>query len=253
MEASPQEVKAFPAGNLYKLCPKLFSCFFAPSVLSYTSRWDAPKSKAVPKTQITSCYRMFIRRCVGMVDEEDSKSFGRDTVWVRVPPPAPQKRRMQSCILLFCDVVGLEPISMQNASGILRQYAGLQQREIPTIRMFNTKGYLLFWKNVLEAKSGEDKSSPVSCEKNQRTPINFTRIRQKRLPPDETAIFYKRFLHHPARAWSMLAWSMAMLLSLSMPPRTGAPTRLPFRSTTMVVGNAWMFRAKVPASLVESK
>ena len=25
-----------------------------------------------------------------MVDEEDSKSFGRDTVWVRVPPPAPE-------------------------------------------------------------------------------------------------------------------------------------------------------------------
>ena len=26
-----------------------------------------------------------------MVDEEDSKSFGRDTVWVRVPPPAPNQ------------------------------------------------------------------------------------------------------------------------------------------------------------------
>ena len=101
MEASPQEVKAFPAGNLYKLCPKLFSCFFAPSVLSYTSRWNAPKSKAAPKTQITSCYRMFIRRCVGMVDEEDSKSFGSDTVWVRVPPPAPQKRRMQLASSFF--------------------------------------------------------------------------------------------------------------------------------------------------------
>ena len=24
-----------------------------------------------------------------MVDEEDSKSFGGDIVWVRVPPPAP--------------------------------------------------------------------------------------------------------------------------------------------------------------------
>ena len=28
-----------------------------------------------------------------MVDEEDSKSFGRDTVWVRVPPPAPKLLR----------------------------------------------------------------------------------------------------------------------------------------------------------------
>ena len=26
-----------------------------------------------------------------MVDEEDSKSFGSDTVWVRVPPPAPMR------------------------------------------------------------------------------------------------------------------------------------------------------------------
>ena len=26
-----------------------------------------------------------------MVDEEDSKSFGSDTVWVRVPPPAPNQ------------------------------------------------------------------------------------------------------------------------------------------------------------------
>ena len=25
-----------------------------------------------------------------MVDEEDSKSFGGDIVWVRVPPPAPK-------------------------------------------------------------------------------------------------------------------------------------------------------------------
>ena len=26
-----------------------------------------------------------------MVDEEDSKSFGGDIVWVRVPPPAPNQ------------------------------------------------------------------------------------------------------------------------------------------------------------------
>ena len=26
-----------------------------------------------------------------MVDEEDSKSFGGDIVWVRVPPPAPKQ------------------------------------------------------------------------------------------------------------------------------------------------------------------
>ena len=28
-------------------------------------------------------------RCDGMVDVADSKSAGGDTVWVRVPPPAP--------------------------------------------------------------------------------------------------------------------------------------------------------------------
>ncbi len=31
-------------------------------------------------------------RCDGMVDVTDSKSVGGDTVWVRVPPPAPIKR-----------------------------------------------------------------------------------------------------------------------------------------------------------------
>ena len=35
--------------------------------------------------------KKYIRRCVGMVDEEDSKSFGGDIVWVRVPPPAPNQ------------------------------------------------------------------------------------------------------------------------------------------------------------------
>ena len=30
-------------------------------------------------------------RCDGMVDVTDSKSVGGDTVWVRVPPPAPKK------------------------------------------------------------------------------------------------------------------------------------------------------------------
>ena len=30
-----------------------------------------------------------LSRCDGMVDVTDSKSVGGDTVWVRVPPPAP--------------------------------------------------------------------------------------------------------------------------------------------------------------------
>ena len=32
-------------------------------------------------------------RCDGMVDVADSKSAGGDSVWVRVPPPAPAKGR----------------------------------------------------------------------------------------------------------------------------------------------------------------
>lgn len=31
-------------------------------------------------------------RCDGMVDVADSKSAGGDTVWVRVPPPAPLEK-----------------------------------------------------------------------------------------------------------------------------------------------------------------
>ena len=36
--------------------------------------------------QVSEC------RCDGMVDVTDSKSVGGDTVWVRVPPPAPRGR-----------------------------------------------------------------------------------------------------------------------------------------------------------------
>ena len=37
--------------------------------------------------QVSEC------RCDGMVDVTDSKSVGGDTVWVRVPPPAPARRK----------------------------------------------------------------------------------------------------------------------------------------------------------------
>ena len=39
------------------------------------------------------CYKIsFTCRCVGMVDEADSKSVASDGVWVRVPPPAPRQK-----------------------------------------------------------------------------------------------------------------------------------------------------------------
>ena len=39
------------------------------------------------------CYRILLAcRCVGMVDEADSKSVASDGVWVRVPPPAPRQK-----------------------------------------------------------------------------------------------------------------------------------------------------------------
>ena len=34
-------------------------------------------------------------RCDGMVDVADSKSAGGDTVWVRVPPPAPNRNTIR--------------------------------------------------------------------------------------------------------------------------------------------------------------
>ena len=64
-----------------------------------------PPVWAASETQIAS-FRMFIRRCVGMVDEEDSKSFGSDTVWVRVPPPAPNQYNPNQ-IFLIGDGFGL--------------------------------------------------------------------------------------------------------------------------------------------------
>ena len=47
-----------------------------------------------------------LSRCDGMVDVTDSKSVGGDTVWVRVPPPAPNKHdsfdtRVSETIVLF--------------------------------------------------------------------------------------------------------------------------------------------------------
>ena len=47
---------------------------------------------------------MKMSRCVGMVDEADSKSVASDGVWVRVPPPAPKNDRavvfLIICVLL---------------------------------------------------------------------------------------------------------------------------------------------------------
>ena len=37
-----------------------------------------------------------VRRCDGMVDVADSKSAGGDSVWVRVPPPAPASETLDT-------------------------------------------------------------------------------------------------------------------------------------------------------------
>ena len=42
-----------------------------------------------------------VRRCDGMVDVADSKSAGGDSVWVRVPPPAPKQKVIRKDDLLF--------------------------------------------------------------------------------------------------------------------------------------------------------
>ena len=56
-------------------------------------------------------------RCDGMVDVVDSKSTAGDSVPVRVRSPAPSKRDTQRVSLLFIGQNGLEPISMQHATG----------------------------------------------------------------------------------------------------------------------------------------
>ena len=38
---------------------------------------------------------LVISRCDGMVDVTDSKSVGGNIVWVRVPPPAPEKSTLR--------------------------------------------------------------------------------------------------------------------------------------------------------------
>ncbi len=46
-----------------------------------------------------------------MADVTDSKSVGGDTVWVQVPPPAPNKQlASRGCrLFVFENKVGLEP------------------------------------------------------------------------------------------------------------------------------------------------
>ncbi len=52
-------------------------------------------------------YNSFVMgRCDGMADVTDSKSVGSDTVWVRVPPPAPNKYNPNQ-IFLIGDGFGL--------------------------------------------------------------------------------------------------------------------------------------------------
>ena len=44
-------------------------------------------------------------RCDGMVDVTDSKSVGGDTVWVRVPPPAPSPYLIIGLMIEYGDFI----------------------------------------------------------------------------------------------------------------------------------------------------
>ena len=61
-------------------------------------------------------------RCDGMVDVTDSKSVGGDTVWVRVPPPAPKGNRASiGCPVSFwctCDLRLFERCKSQCRDGV---------------------------------------------------------------------------------------------------------------------------------------
>ena len=59
-------------------------------------------------------------RCVGMVDEADSKSVASDGVWVRVPPPAPKRRESERDSLLFGGPppAGNDPLRSNSWEGI---------------------------------------------------------------------------------------------------------------------------------------
>ena len=61
-----------------------------------------------------------ICRCVGMVDEADSKSVASDGVWVRVPPPAPKRRESERDSLLFGGPppAGNDPLRSNSWEGI---------------------------------------------------------------------------------------------------------------------------------------
>ena len=58
-------------------------------------------------------------RCDGMVDVADSKSAGGDTVWVRAPPPVPNKQRPHPGVLLISCLWGSNPRALSKALGAL--------------------------------------------------------------------------------------------------------------------------------------
>ena len=54
-----------------------------------------------------------------MVDVADSKSAGGDTVWVRAPPPVPNKQRPHPGVLLISCLWGSNPRALSKALGAL--------------------------------------------------------------------------------------------------------------------------------------
>lgn len=56
-------------------------------------------------------------RCDGMVDVADSKSAGGDSVWVRVPPPAPNTEAPVGCLCVWLNQTGLEAGETKRSCG----------------------------------------------------------------------------------------------------------------------------------------
>ena len=52
-----------------------------------------------------------------LADEEDSKSFAGDSVWVRVPPPAPNTEAPGGCLCVWLSQTGLEAGGTKRSCG----------------------------------------------------------------------------------------------------------------------------------------
>ena len=94
-------------------------------------------------------------RCDGMVDVADSKSAGGDSVWVRVPPPAPRRGKVRFAPTFFISIETknvIRPLPCSSVSNRTRCcWASVWGRRFAAVLPFYTEISLLTVPSVLRS------------------------------------------------------------------------------------------------------